>query len=314
MRTVENEAYKPPEGRRTLAHSYCFKDRVTEPGHFYDLSQVAQELGFLRVNDFPTKRAVWQVYDRPNHDVPNFPEGATRISSTLAVYDTDSELTHAILRTSREPYPVDEFNRDLAAFTKHYAERPRLLGFPSQELAGKWRNLFIALTAGTIGMGAIDYYTIQSIPGSVINIGAILGEIGGPSAYAALWGLSERHARRSISDLEQYTAGDSAQSTLQGERYHNVTVDIQRELYQTLLQEGADLSPDQFLEKIYGQIPQALVTKRHAEIEQAKYPSMDSPREAGNSLPKLIEVSHILQSVELYLNLANELKTGLASQ
>lgn len=229
----------------------------------------------------------------------------------MAVYDTAGELTHAILRTSRKPYPSYEFSRDLAAFTKHYIERPRLLGFPSQELT-RMRHVFTAAAVGIVTLSAADYYFVQSIPGNVVNFGTIAGEMAGLAVYGALWALSERHARRSISNLGQYTAGDGAQSTLLGERYHNVRVDIQRELFQALQQEGAGLTPDQFLEEIYGQIPQALVNRRHAEVEQARYPKLDSPRETRNSLPQLIQVAHVLQQVAPYLNLANRLKRGLA--
>lgn len=309
--SVESTAYKPPEGYSTLACSDSFKNDVTRPHNLNDLPEVARELGFFRIADFPTKRSQWQVFDRPEHDVPNFPDGTTRISSTLAVYDTAGELTHAILRTSRQPYPVEEFTKDLAAFTKHYIERPRLLGFPSQELT-RMRTVSIALAVGVVSMSAVDYYAIHSLQGSIVNAGSILGEIGGPAIYGTLWALSERRARRSISHPEQCVAGNSAKWTLEGERSHNVAVVIQKELYQVLQQEGANLTPDQFLKKIYGQIPAALIERRHAEAEQAKYPKLDSPKEIGNSLPKLVEVSHALQTVELYLQRANNLRQSLA--
>ena len=311
MCTVENAAYKPPEGYSTLARSYHFKDDVTKPGNFNGLPQVARELGFLRTGDFPTERSSWQVFDRPSHDVPNFPDCSTRISSTLALYNTEGKLTRAVLRTSREPYPSDEFARDLAAFTKHFIERPRLLGYPSQELT-RIRNMPIAMAIGIVALSAADYYFVQSVPGSAANFGTLMGEMGGPLVYGAVWALSERHARKSISRPEQYATGERAQSTLLGERYHNVTVAIQREIYQALQQEGVTLTPDQFLENIYGQMPQVLVERRHAEVEQTIYPMPGSPRETENSLPRLIKVAHVLQEIESYLNLATELKRGLA--
>ncbi|MFA5933256.1 MAG: hypothetical protein WCV81_03245 [Microgenomates group bacterium] len=310
--TVEGEAYKAPEGYSTLAHSSNFKYDVLKPAHLNNLPQIARELGFTSVGDFPTKESQWQVFERPEHDVPNFPDGSTNISSSLAIYGTGEELTHAVLRTSPELHPRAEFERDLLSFTKHYMERPRLLGFPSQELS-RVRTVFIALAAGTALMSAADYYTIHSLQGSIINVGSVLGEMCGPAAYGIYWGLSEKHARRSISHPEQYVTGERVQWTLEGERYHNVTVAIQKELYQALQQEETELTPDQFLEKIYGQIPQGLVQQRHAEIEQIKYPRLDTQEKTANSLPKLIEVSHVLQSVENYLNLANELKRGLAN-
>lgn len=306
-RTVEGEAWKAPEGYSSLAHSWRFDD-VIRPAHFNDLPQLARELGFAKVTKLPTKRSGWQVFARPEYDVPNFPEGATRVSSSLGIYGTGEELTRAILRTSPEPHPVREFEKDLASLTKHYIERPRLLGFPSVELT-RIGHVFTALAVGVIGGDAAGYY----MGGDIVNLGAVLGEMGGPAVYGVAWGLAERHARRSISHREQYTAGESVKWTLEGERYHNVKVAIQKELYQALQQEGASLSPDQFLDKIYGQIPEALIERRHAEVEQVKYPKTDPPRKIGNSFPELIKVSHALQQAESYLQMASKLKNGLAN-
>lgn len=306
-RTVESEAWKAPEGYSTLAHSWHFND-VVKPANFNDLPQIARELGFSKVADLPTKKSQWQVFERPEFDVPNFPEGSTRVSSSLGIYGTGEELTRAVLRTSPEPHSVREFEKDLESFTKHYIERPRLLGFPSVELT-RIGHVFTALAVGVIGGDAAGYY----IGGDIVNMGAVLGEMGGPAVYGVAWGLAERHAKRSISHREQYIAGESVKWTLQGERDHNIEVIIQKELYKALLDEDADLSPDRFLGKIYGQIPDALIERRHAEVEQVKYPRTDSPREIGNSLPKLIDVSHALQKVESYLQIANKLKDGLAN-
>lgn len=314
MSTVEKEAYKPPsENYDSLARSRHLRDDITEPGNFDDLPQIAEELGFQRVTPslLTRKPRHWQVWVRPNHDVPNFPDGATRVSSTLAIYDNtrmaiinripvisdkpvELRFTHAILRTSREPYSPDECARDLDAFTRHYIKRPRILGFPSQELT-KLRYAFVALGAGMVLGVVADYHTVQSVPpGSANNFGAPIGGMAGLALYVAAAALGERHASRQISDLKQYIAGDGAREVLLGERHHVVRVAIQRELYQVLQQEGVNLTPDQFLHKIYEQIPPALVNKRHAEVEQAKYPKLDSPRKIGNSLPQLIEVSHVL--------------------
>lgn len=296
MRTVETEAYKGPK-YGTLNESFHLRyDLRGDRGSFQDLPDLAQEMGFVRDGNLSTKKAVWEVYDRPNHPVPNFPEGETIVSSTLALYKTGEGLTpRAILRTSTEPYPSEEFMRNLQAFTKHFVERPRILGFPSQ-LLSSWRSLFGGLAAGTVLLSAADYYTVQSITGTFINGGAILGEIGGTVAGGALWALSEVHARRQISDLSQYSAGNTARDVLNGERYHNVSVDIQRELYGVLQQKGVDLNPDQFLEKIYGQLPTALVQKRHTEVDQARCPRLHLQQETANTFPKLVEVAHILQA------------------
>lgn len=332
MRTVDSEVYKVPERFRTLADSRDLYHEVTEPGDFSDLPQLAQELGFKKVRPpIFMERPFWHFYDRPNHAVQNFPGGVTRISSTLALYAArepvdmieaseqgsrlaryeDPNYTHAILRTSTEPYSVGEVKKDSKAFTRHYIERPRLLGFPSQELT-KNRHLLTTAVIGMVLLGAADYYTVQTIAGSPINLGAIIGEGGGPLIFGILRALSERYARGQISDLSQYTAGDRTRNILLGERHHAVEVDVQTELYQSLQGEGVDLTPDDFLEKIYGQIPQELVNRRHAEVDQVKYPRLNTSRTVGNSLLQLISVSHVLQQVEAHLQAANGLKRGLS--
>lgn len=313
MRTVEGSVYTPPEGFGTLSRSWSLRDDITKPGNFNDLPQMAEELGFQVVKVLPTRRQhQWRVYDRPNHDVLNFPEGSTRINSTLALYNTDfMTFTHAILRTSREPIPMGEFETDLDTFTRNYIERPHILGFPSRWLNSLTGTLGGA-AAGAVLLSAADYYTVQSIPGSIVNVGSIVGGVsGGMVGFALAW-LPEEYARKKIPNLGQYSSGGQVKNELSGERYHEVQVIIQKELYSSLKEEGVELSPDQFLGKIYGQIPSALIIRRHAEVEQAKYPKLDSPREIGNSLPQLIQVSHVLQQIEAYLNAANELKRGLA--
>lgn len=308
MPTVDSETYKIPERYGTLADSYRLKE-LTEPGRFNDLPQLALGLNFQKVVDyFPTRRSGWQVFDRQNHDVPNFPDGATRVNSVLAVYGKEGNSTHAVLRTSKEPHSLVESLSDLEAFTKHYIERPSLLGLPSKGLTGL-KVVFGSLALGIVAVDAAGYY----ISGEVFNLGALAGEAAGATFGGGLWAFSEMRGRRSISDLGQYTAGDGAKHTLLGERYHCVQVDIQRELYAELLQQYPDLTPDRFLDKIYGQIPKALVNRRHAEVEQAKYARADDQKITGNSLPQLIGVSRTLQSIEAYLKMANGLQQQLAS-
>lgn len=294
MRTIEGEAYKPPADYSTLARSWGLRDSITEAGRFDDLPQTALEMGFRRTEDFPTKRAVWQVYDRPKHEVRNFPDTGTVINSTLAVRENEGELTHAILRTSLEPYTSGEFARDLEAFTKYYVERPRLLGFPSEVLTKGETHVVIFL--GGIPVGGAIGYLISGGDFTAAILGALIGETIPASITASLWGLSERHARRQLSALDQYTSGDGARNTLYDERHHEIEVAVQRELYSAIQQEGVNLAPDEFLNKIYGQTPQVLVQKRHAEIERTRYSGLSSSSETGNTLPKLIEITRVLQA------------------
>ena len=272
MQTVENAAYKLHPEYSSLKGSDRLRFDLREPNdHFFaDLPQLAQELGFIKKGSSPTKKALWDIYDRPMHPVPNFPDGQTIINSTLALYKTrEGLLTRAVLRASTEPYKSDEFMKDLDAFTKHYVERPRILGFPSKFLTTGPAAMAGGFIVGISVFSGVDYYAWHST-GSIMNAGSVLGEIAGFVGGAGLWALSERYARKQISGLDQYFAQRNARDVLTSERYHRVTVDMQREIYEALQQNGADLEPDQFLEKIYGQLPSSLVETRHAEIDQAK--------------------------------------------
>ncbi len=113
-----------------------------------------------------------------------------------------------------------------------------------------------------------------------------------------LRGLSEGYARRQISHPEQYIAGEEVILTLKEELDHKVTVAIQRELYQALQQEGEeDLTPNKFLGKIYGQMPQIFIARRLSEVKQAIYPGLSPKNKTGrNSLPDLVRESKNLLS------------------
>lgn len=69
-----------------------------------------------------------------------------------------------------------------------------MLTFLLKELTRR-RNVITSLAGGLVLGTAIDHFTIQTT-GWPVNTGTILGEIGGPTIYATLWGLSERHARQ----------------------------------------------------------------------------------------------------------------------
>lgn len=298
MRTVDSEAYKLPTQHDSLNGSYRLRfDLQEQQGFFSDLPQAAQELGFVRMADFSTKETVWQIYDRPDHPVPNFPDGETTISSTLALYAPEQGYSRALLRASTKSYyPWDEWMEDLDAFTRHFVERPRLLGFPSKAMT----DILIypaAALGGVILGGAAAYLTTSPELWTNATYGTTPGAAIAVIISGFLHNISERYARKQISDLTQYFGGDNARNVLYGEKRHRITVEVQKELYAALQKEGVSLEPDQFLENIYGQLPSSLVLKRHAEIEQAKHPDHSyAPSETGNTLPKLTQIARVLST------------------
>ena len=293
MRTTETEAYKPPRPS-SLKHSYRLRADLTgkdNSGDLSSLADLASDLGFNRVPGFGTKKGSWELFDRPFHEVPNFPEGETAINSSLALYKRDDVVTQAVLRTSTEAYTDAELVDDLDAITKHYIERPRLFGFPSKE-GTTIRNTFSTLVIGTVITDAIGY----QLTGQVINLGAFVGELSAPAIHGAGWLLGEMKAKRSISDLDQYTVGSNVENALQGEQAHVLQVAVQRELYQALRQDGAELTPDQFLEKIYGQMPTTLLQRRREEIEALRHSGQGSALDTRNTLPGMLDVARVLQA------------------
>lgn len=227
----ERQIYRSPEyGTSTLAHKADFEYAIIKPGNFDDLPRIAEELGFSRSPDFPTRRSHWQIYGRPQCDIPNLLDVPTKISSSLALYDTEEELTHAILRTAKKPYSPDEFARDLSAFTRHFIERPRLLGFPSQELT-KDRTVAAAMIAGTIVGALVAPYIVGEEQSFLVFLDVLNGTALGGFGSAGLRALSERRARRSISHPEQYIVGDDVRNTLAGEDSHRRLVALLEEAH-----------------------------------------------------------------------------------
>lgn len=227
MRTnsVESRTYQPTQS--------VFDDpgNLIEPADFNDLPPLAQQLGFTDIGEIPTPRSRWKIFNRSGYPEANFadqlsfadkPSMATY--STLAVYG-DPDLTHAVMRTSEKKYPLEEFRKDLAAFTKYYVERPQIWGFPSRQLT-RMEHVFTAFVAGTI-IGIIGDYNLAVIPNEfIINPGLTLGGAAAASLQAALWQLAERRARHSISNSEQYSAGEQAANILREElnKRHHLTM------------------------------------------------------------------------------------------
>ncbi|MDO8573350.1 MAG: hypothetical protein Q7R77_01230 [Candidatus Daviesbacteria bacterium] len=231
---MERSIYRLPDGDNTLGNRYNFsREAITKPGDYDDLPRLAEELGFLRGPDVSTKQSYWQIFERPEYDVPNFPDGSTKINSSLALYDTKGELTHAILRTAKKPYSSDEFARDLSAFTRHFIKRPRLLGFPSKELT-RYRTVIAAITVGSIIGGLVASHNVDVGEESFLAFLNVLnGAAFGGWGSAGLWALSERYAKRSISHPEQYIVGDDVRNTLEEEGYHRRLVEALVEAYQS---------------------------------------------------------------------------------
>lgn len=303
---VESAAYHVPEAghySNYLSGSYSFRRDVTKGGYgnnprrYESLPILAQEIGLRSDNDVPTRHGVWHIYEGSDLAIPNFPDGDTRVNEALALYERDGNLTNAMLRLqpgrTQESFTVEDLADDLGAFTKYYIERPRYFGFPSEILTqGKFHHLIYLtfIPGAAIGLFAFPEGSRESA--------SLVGMVTGPlssGVTASLWGLAERRARGKISHKDEYMSGDNAAGALAQQKEHIVQTSIQRELYSALQQRGTTLTPDQFLNDIYAQMPSVLVNKRKQEIERVKYPEKYTNGVEDEALPKMVGVAQILQ-------------------
>jgi len=272
MPTLETQRFNPFGGSPTLERPDRLVNDLVKGefnlGYFDAVQRLAADLGLARMGSVSTKYSDWEVYTRSNHEVPNFQAESTRFNSALGIYKGEGNRANSILRISAESIPSDEFAHDMEVFTKHYIERPGILGFPSRFLSEtKWQAGLVMPAAALATAGV---YLIRPESG-VINAGYVIGTIVEIAGYGLLWHLSEQHARNQISALDQYIAGSGVEQALYREKQHTIKVAIQADIYDTLLQEGRELTPDQFLE-IYDQIPVSLKGKREAEVTRELYP------------------------------------------
>lgn len=307
---VEQATYHVPEAgtySNYLSASFNFRRDITKGGygdhsrHYENLPILAQEIGLRIDTDIPTRHGTWHIYEGLDLAIPNFPEGDTRVNEALALYERDGDLTNAILRLQaeerQEPFTIEDLADDLEAFTKYYVERPRLIGFPSEVLtSGKTH---ISIFFGGIPTGALLGYFISGGDFNVIAGGALAGETLPAAMTSSLWKLSERIARGKIPHKDEYISGDKAARVLADQKEHLVQTSIQRELYSALQQQGTVLTPDQFLNDIYTQMPSVLVNKRKVEIERAKYPEKYTNGLKDEAFPKMVGVAQILQTANI---------------
>lgn len=307
---VEQAAYHVPKPGHDsnyyyLSNSYSFRRDVTNGGYdnnpylYKHLPILAQEIGLRSDNDVPTRHGTWHIYEGLDLAIPNFPDGDTRVNEALALYERDGNLTNAILRVQpgndREPFTAEDLAEDLEAFTKYFIERPRYFGFPSGILTQAKTH---ALIYSTFIPGAVIGFF--AFPEGSRESASIVGMVAGPlssGVTAGLWGLAERRARGKIPHKDEYMSGNHVAVVLVQQKEHIVQTSIQRELYSALQQRGTTLTPDQFLNDIYAQMPSVLVSKRKEEIERVKNPEKYTNVLEDEALSKMVGVAQILQSV-----------------
>ena len=272
---LEQQAYQIPieVSLKPIPKSGSFDlwDKI-QPGSYDHVAQLARERDFRQLDTFRSKRGLWYVFERLDHEIPNFPEGYAITHSMLGVYEGDSSKTHAVLRLSSEPFPAEQFVQGLNAISRHYIERPFVFGFPSRLMTDSLTPAAVAIVGVVAGglsgdayndVANVAYYNTGKALLAGIFSGLVLPVVG----HMLLYPLSEWRARRKISSLEEYFVGNAVSNVLYQEQAHIKEVTVQRELYTALQQQGYDLTPEQFLTQVYQEIPRRLINERIQEIE-----------------------------------------------
>lgn len=271
---------------------------LLKDGSFYDWLVLVEQMGFRQGESLPAKKGTWEIWERPYFAIPNFPEGETVIHSSLGKYrrwgNEGPSYNAAILRTSYEPIPAEEFRRDLASFTRFYVERARLWGFPSRLMTADGLQHLAAYVGGVVLGGAMGFF-VDGTLGSVTN-GAVLA-IPSIGLSGVLHASSEWWAKRHIPHINQYMSGQTAEDTLVKEQNRITEVLIQRELYVALQNEGFAITPEDFTRKIYGQMPYSLRQRRAAEITSARTAESDSDKIPEIALPNILGVARVILTV-----------------
>ncbi|EKD84816.1 MAG: hypothetical protein ACD_38C00154G0003 [uncultured bacterium] len=246
MELIESTKYKLPDSSRhlpknprPLARPDIRNDLVEgDPGvMFSSLEPLMGELGFCedkKFRDRVSRKGRWRIWTRVV-DIPNFPEGETRVNSFLAYYKPDKIATapRVLLRQSLSSLDEEEISKDLAEFTRHFVERPTLRRLPNTALANQ-RGFQYAESAA---LGALVGGVVQALRGRGVSEGrnpsvargVLIGGIAFPVITGALHYMGERSARSRIPRIDQYQAGEYVWDALVAEFRHRLTVSIQQD-------------------------------------------------------------------------------------
>lgn len=236
---------------------------------------------FKPVSEMPAKKGTWLVRERFNYGVPNFPEGETITHSMFAQYEPSDKSGHSrwpgLLRMSEEPFSREDFYKDLAGVVQHYVERPLIIGFPSRMMTRIWTHYVAAILGLAIGAGsgfgaAAATGRLSGETSLWVTVGELLGVACFPAATGALHSAAEWRARRRISALDQYFAGNQIPIVLDQERTHANHAIVQRELYEVVKQKSPTLTPEEFLQRAYIRMPNALLEERIKQLGQQPEP------------------------------------------
>ncbi|MBI2508106.1 hypothetical protein HYV89_04080 [Candidatus Woesearchaeota archaeon] len=302
MRSVASEKYNLPD-RGFLSDldtvdyyglSNLRRDILERNYFFDDVRNMSENLGFVSQGELSTKKGNWSIHGRENYFVPNFPEGGTRVDGMLALYHDNR---HLIMKFSEGDISESDFINDLKILTNAYIERPLIKGLPSKFLTPQLTNILGFAVGGIFLGGLLGYGLVPNFERPAYAIGAVIGEFSGPLSLMLANRMGEKRAIGRLSTLEGYAVQDRAKFLLSEEDRHFTKVMIQRDLYQALLDDGSGVTPEQFLNHIYPQMPPVLIDSRKKEREKEKLGvSLEDISETAIS--RMVNVVRLLPRVE----------------
>jgi hypothetical protein len=238
------------------------------------------------------RKGNWIVLSRPNHITPEFPEGETEHSYSLGIYEREEKMSAAVLRVTDDPLDPETFAQDLENITKFYAERPKIFGYPSK-LSSASTAVFTHMF-GAMGLtGLVTHMLGAPLEGVMASL--IPSQIVGATLGVQNMLFSEKFAKKGVGNLDQLYTGFNVEHLLDCEHSHALRVSVQRELYRLLQEDGREVSPEDFLQNVYPQIPSLLLTERRKELElQKKAQDHGVVPEETETLENIVSVAKML--------------------
>ncbi len=286
----EYERFSLPLPDKTLAERRL-RNGLGKPNSFSSMPRVLIALGTNLAGEFPTdtKKAHWAIHQKIGYKAPQFPSEDAEVDLGIALYRSinpqgEQEINHVVacVGDKDKPFNAHKFAYGVQALTRQYIERP-FFSFTAPSTLNS--RLDASIAAGLLeGLAIASLANFAAGEPSINSAGLIIGlSLLGNVVNSFGWQL----AGGQIPDLGQYVADQIAVDFLQGLVSQKERVILKRELYDSI-KGGSEISPDDFLTRIYSRLDPNLIVDRRREIalnikaeESTVYPELVL---AGNRL------------------------------
>lgn len=236
-------------------------------GYLHDLNSFEHDLenyGFNKMGEVGfSKGGSWTPYYRAGYKVKNFAAESTVTHSAVALRRRSSTARpkEVIARVSTKPFGYTEFIKDLGELYQAFFERPLIMGIrprlfretetPIIGAAGMMAGAAVSYLAGADGVALL---------GAMVGTGVVL-----ESGNWVGLKLGERELQKRVPNLAEYWTQKDAIEIIKGQEAHIVEAQIKTEIYSDVFK-GTRVTIEDFLNDIYGQLPDEIVEARRKEI------------------------------------------------